>query len=106
MNKKYQPLTKEEQAAVDLKASGEHNKSLRISHTLIQKLYYPTWEAGRACGFHAGLAKEREKTTRLLEILNKLACWHEGDEVTGKFDSPWAATEARAAIEEYWKIKK
>jgi len=106
MDAKYKPFTKEEQSAVDLIASYAHSTKLKSQSNSILPELYPTWEAGRACGFHAGLAVEREKTQKLLAVLNRIASWSEGAEATGSFDSPSDAKFAREAIAEYWSKKK
>ena len=37
----------------------------------------------------------------LTDALDKIACWNEGEEVTGSFDEPCSAKTAREALKEY-----
>lgn len=40
----------------------------------------------------------REKLARLVEALNRIACWNGGPVVKGSFDEPHSATIAREAL--------
>ncbi len=47
------------------------------------------------------LTTEKAKSARLVEALNDIASWNEGDEVRGNFDEPCSASTAREALAAY-----
>lgn len=73
--------TKEQQEKLDLAASHGHATSAPILEIKRKTLpeYAPTWEAGRASGFHAGLLYGRDKLESEVyaQLDRERSIWHD-----------------------------
>lgn len=52
------------------------------------------------------LSIERRRSKVLVDALNSIASWGEGKEVSGKFDDPCSAQQAREALKKYEELGK